>query len=105
MTRYGLPRETVAVTTLSKLFESQVIPHADLVKMDIEGAEFEAILGSPDLFESQRIRAFAFELHHGAIEKRGGDPQAVIRLMEKCGYALAPGLPASVWVAPDPAAG
>jgi FkbM family methyltransferase len=101
MTRYRLPSEVVPVTTLTKLFDSEGIRSADLVKMDIEGAEYEAVLGSPGLFEAHRIKAFAFELHHAAIASRGGDPEAVIRFLQGCGYALAPGLPASVWVSPD----
>lgn len=103
MTRYRLATESVPVMTLLKLFESHSIASADLVKMDIEGAEFEAILGSPALFESRRIKAFAFEMHEAAIARRGGDPKDVIRFLEKCGYALAAGLPASVWVAPGAA--
>lgn len=100
-TRYPLHRETVTVTTLSKLFESAGIHTADLVKMDIEGAEFEAVLGSPDLFKSHRIKAFVFELHHAAISSRGRDPAAVERFLESCGYTVAQGLSATVWVSPE----
>ena len=100
MTRYRLPKEVVRVTTLLRLFDSEGIQSADLVKMDIEGAEYEAVLGSPELFKAHRIKAFAFELHHAAIASRGGDPEEVIRFLEGCGYSLAPGLPASVWVSP-----
>lgn len=101
MTRYRLRSEAVPVTTLTRLFDAEGVDCADLVKMDIEGAEYEAILGSQEVFRSRRIKAFAFELHHAAISSRGGDPEAVIRFLEECGYALAPGLPASVWVSPD----
>lgn len=97
-TRYPLRTETVAVTTLSKLFDSAGILAADLVKMDIEGAEYEAIFGSPELFESHRVKAFAFELHHAAISRRGLDPAALTRFLVSCGYSIAPGLPAQVWV-------
>lgn len=103
-TRYRLPSETVSVMTLSQLFEFAGIQSADLVKMDIEGSEYEAVLGSQELFRSHRIRAFAFELHHEAIRNRGKDPEAVVRFLEGCGYSIAPDLPAQVWVAPVPRA-
>jgi FkbM family methyltransferase len=99
-TRYRLPVESVPMTTLARLFETHGIQDADLVKMDIEGSEYEAVLGSPELFRSGRIRAFTFELHDSAIAARGRDPGAVTRFLSDCGYRVAPGLPAQVWVAP-----
>jgi FkbM family methyltransferase len=97
-TRYRLPRVTVPVTTLEDFVESAQLREIDFAKMDIEGFEYEAILGSPRLFESGRIAALALELHPGPIAHRRLDPAEIARLLEHCGYSLAAGAPTPVWV-------
>jgi len=97
-TRYRLPRVTVPVTTLADFVERAEVPRIDFVKMDIEGFEYEAILGSQQLFESGRIAALALELHPGPIAHRGLDPSAIARFLERSGYSLAAGAPTPVWV-------
>lgn len=97
-TRYRLPRVTVPVTTLEDLVERSELPSIDFAKMDIEGFEYEAILGSPRLFESGRIAALALELHPGPIAHRGLEPAAIALFLERCGYSLVAGAPTPVWV-------
>jgi len=55
-TRYKLPTEIVNTITLKELLCRARIHHADLLKMDIEGFEYEAIFGSRDIFKAHRIR-------------------------------------------------
>jgi FkbM family methyltransferase len=97
-TRYRLPRTSVSVTTLDDLLDQAGAEAVDLVKMDIEGSEYEAILGSPSVFESGRIAAIALELHPALISGRGLDPAAIARFLERCGYAIAAEAPTTVWV-------
>jgi FkbM family methyltransferase len=87
-TRYKLPTEKVETLTLSELFARQAIEYADLVKMDIEGAEYEAILGSQDLFRRRRIGALAVELHPAAIQKRGLNKDDIHSFLHDAGYAI-----------------
>jgi len=97
-TRYRLPRVTVPVTTLEDFAARAELARIDFAKMDIEGFEYEAILGSPRLFESGQIAALALELHPGPIAHRGLDPAAIARFLSRCGYALAADAPTAVWV-------
>ncbi|HKS40546.1 MAG TPA: FkbM family methyltransferase, partial [Blastocatellia bacterium] len=60
-TKYAVPTETIDTVTLEKLFTTYSIDVCDLMKMDIEGFEPEAIFGSASLFEARRIRALALE--------------------------------------------
>ena len=96
-TRYRLPTETISTITLPDLFSLAQIEHADLVKMDIEGFEYEAILGSLELFKERRIKAIALELHPNAITKRGLDPAEITRLLESCGYETLREFSNTVW--------
>lgn len=98
-TRYRLPTEVVQTITLSELFSLCEIDRADLVKMDIEGAEYAAILGSPDLFRGHRIRALALELHPTIIRKRNLDPNAITEFLGRSGYHLDSRLENTVYVA------
>ena len=70
MQKYKNPKEVVEMTTLEKLFENEKIKNIKLMKIDIEGLEYEAILGSQDLFKQNVIENIALELHPSIIEKR-----------------------------------
>lgn len=87
-TRYSLPTESIDTITLSDLFTKFSIEYADLMKMDIEGFEYEAILGSPELFREQRIGTIALELHPSAMQQRSLDPDKITDLLKNCGYHL-----------------
>lgn len=54
----------VQVSTLDTLIHSEQIPPPDYVKMDIEGLEFDALLGARDCFE--KFRPTLFLATHGA---------------------------------------
>lgn len=85
-TSYRLPAVSVAAVTLAELLDRTGLATADLVKMDIEGFENEAILGSPDAFRRHRVRAIAVELHPPILRQCGQDPEAVPRFLTECGY-------------------
>lgn len=85
-TKYALPVETVRSTTLEALLDETRVTSVDLLKMDIEGSEYEAILGSPGLFRERRIRAIALELHPHALSARGRSPVDITGFLEECGY-------------------
>lgn len=90
VTKYRVPTQQVGTTTLSELFRRHGIDRADLVKMDIEGFEHEAVFGSPELFEQRRIRAFALEIHPSILRQRGHDPFALHEFLSRCGYRTDP---------------
>lgn len=85
-TKYRVPTEVVQTATLSELFERYSIEVADLVKMDIEGFEYEAIFGSPNIFREQRVRYLALELHPPLLERRGLEANAIMKFLAECGY-------------------
>ena len=96
-TSYKLPTEVIGTVTLSEVFRIAEIEIADLVKMDIEGFEYEAILGSPELFREHRIKYLALELHPEMIQKRGFEPKEISAFLRECGYEMDPRFPIPVW--------
>jgi FkbM family methyltransferase len=97
-TRYPLPAQEITCMTLEHLFARWRVPRGAVVKMDIEGWEYEAILGSQDLFRSNHVRALLLELHPHLMLPRGRDPEEIVRFLASCGYRGAPGTQGLVWV-------
>jgi FkbM family methyltransferase len=77
-------RETPQYTLETLARQMGVLPTH--IKIDIEGYEVEAISGAQDFLG--RVRPIVFlELHNAVIRQRGKDPEQVLRMMERCGYA------------------
>lgn len=97
-TRYRVPTETVPTLTLAQLLEAVNPAGAPVVKMDIESWEYEAILGSPEVFLNGRIRALVLELHYPMMRRRGRPPAEVPDFLRASGYTLAPDGAGLLWV-------
>lgn len=100
-TRYAVPTERVHLTTLARLLEDHQATRPALLKMDIEGFEHEAILGSAELFQNHRIPLLMLELHERALAHRGLDPRAVPDFLAACGYRQLPESAGLIWAAPS----
>lgn len=70
-TRYSLPSERVKKRTLSSILNQIDVERVDLLKMDIEGHEYEAVMGSKEVFRSHRVKAIALELHTDILTEKG----------------------------------
>ncbi|MEC4985903.1 MAG: FkbM family methyltransferase [Oscillatoria sp. PMC 1068.18] len=88
ISRFSQPKQETTALTLTQLFEQQGIATCDLLKVDIEGFEYEAILGSKELFEQHRVRAIALELHPYHLAKRGLSAQDIVNFLTSCDYQL-----------------
>ena len=85
-TRYEVPTQDVLQTTLDRLFRLLSLRSVRLMKMDIEGLEYEAILGSRDLFRSSAVEYLALELHPTILERRGRPEKDIAKFLNECGY-------------------
>jgi len=85
-TRYPVATQRVTTMTLTRFFEIAGIERVDLMKMDIEGFEYEAILGSKDIFKSGRVGGLALELHPPALSRRNHSADEIVRFLESSGY-------------------
>lgn len=59
----------------------------NVIKLDIEGYEYEAIKGSVAFLTECRPVLF-LELHLNYLEQRKLSPKAVVELLQRCGYAF-----------------
>ena len=77
---------TVPCVSLADLFERHGIERCDLLKLDVEGAEYEILFGAPpDVLSS--VGRIAAEYHAGGGEP-GFTPDALASHLEACGFAV-----------------
>jgi FkbM family methyltransferase len=70
-TKYGLRTEEVDGFTLSEFCRRAGLDRCDLMKVDIEGAEYDVFMGARDFLQTGIIRNIALEIHNSILEKRG----------------------------------
>jgi FkbM family methyltransferase len=99
-TKYKLPTQEIVTMTLEDALDASGIATADLMKVDIEGHEYEALLGSPKVFEQHRIKAIALELHPTILAGRGKRAEDITHMLERCGYTLTEAFGNMVWRSP-----
>lgn len=76
-----------SLDTLTKQFNLS----PDLIKIDVEGAEFEVLKGMTDVLETKAPRVYMeVHLHHGrgSLELFGGSLGEILRLFERRDYRL-----------------
>jgi len=85
-TRYRVPTQDVLQTTLDGLFKFLSLRSVRLMKMDIEGFEYEAVLGSREVFLGTTLEYFALELHPTILARRGKPEKDIVDFLADCGY-------------------
>ena len=85
-TKYKIPTQIVPQVTLSGFIDLLDVTKIKLMKLDIEGFEYEAVLGSRDLFASEVIESIALELHPSILAQRGKSGEEIVAFLEDCGY-------------------
>jgi hypothetical protein len=85
--------------SLASLFARCGISNANVMKVDIEGAEYEAVFGSREIFAEHRVKVLALDLHLAQL----GDARTMelIGFIEGCGYRRDMRYENTVWRAPD----
>lgn len=82
--REGRQKMEVSVTTLDTFVQDRGIERIDLIKMDIEGAEWGAICGGIEMLKRGVVRSMIIEVHEeilGEIKSR-----EVLKMMNEVGF-------------------
>ena len=79
--------ETVRMTQVKTVAVGQVVPGpVDLVKVDVEGAEFEVLEGMGDLLSDADAPVLVVEWNPACLQNAGRDPLELPRCLEELGF-------------------
>lgn len=79
--------QNVEAVTLDAYCERIDGSEIDLLKLDVEGAEIDALRGAAGLLATRSIKRILFEVSRPQIEALGHAPDAAFRLLTDNGYA------------------
>lgn len=79
---YPVRWQDVEADTLSAILDRHEISHVHCLKVDIEGSECEAILGSKNLFTNGRVGTIFIELHHSVLLSRGRAASEIVEFLK-----------------------
>ncbi len=80
--------ETVRLVSLNAYCETNGIEQIDLMKIDIEGGEYNAFVGAESLIRKQAIKCIFFGLSEWAANRNGHSTRDIKRLLLDAGYRL-----------------
>ncbi len=84
---HSVSSEQADATTLDRYCETNHITSVDLLKVDVEGAEFQVLLGARRMLEAHRIRCITFEFGQTTFDM-GNDPCNLEAYLASVGYVL-----------------
>ena len=87
-TRYWQPTETIRSLTLADLLAKCGLRNVDLMKVDIEGAEYDVLMQAEDVLRAGLIRVLAVDIHESVLARRGLSPERLRSRLEDYGYRL-----------------
>lgn len=79
--------EEASATTLDLYCERHSIPSIDLLKVDVEGAEFQVMLGARRMLQAHRIMCISFEFGQTTFDMEN-DPNEIEAYLKDLGYVL-----------------
>lgn len=90
--KYGIhvkPVETekVTTTTIDSYCQKYGITKIDLLKIDVEGAEYQVLLGAREMLEKKRIRCCVFEFGQTTFDMHN-DPNQFEAYLKEIGYSV-----------------
>lgn len=79
--------EDIQATTIDAFCEKNEIARIDLLKLDVEGAEYQVLLGARHMLEEKRIRCCVFEFGATTFDM-GNSPEVIEEYWAGLGYKL-----------------
>lgn len=79
--------EEVPATTLDLYCERNKVAEIDLLKIDVEGAEYQVLLGARRMLLERRVRRVTFEFGQTTFDM-GNSPERIETYLREVGYAL-----------------
>ena len=79
--------EEALATTVDSYCKENSIQRIDLLKIDVEGAEYQVMLGARRMLQEKRIGCCVFEFG-GTTFDIGNNPDEIESYLDECGYKI-----------------
>ena len=79
--------EKIITTTIDSYCQKNSIANIDLLKIDVEGAEYQVLIGARRMFQEKRIRCCVFEFGQTTFDM-GNDPNQIEDYLKQLGYRI-----------------
>ena len=78
----------IDVTTVDGIIKSNNLKKIDLLKIDVEGFEYEVLLGCKSAFELGTIKKIICEIHSDFLKAKKFDEQKIYTLLKSMGFEI-----------------
>jgi len=78
----------IIVDTIDNLISSRNIGTVEMLKIDVEGYEYEVLCGCKDSFKGKKIKKIICEIHSSYLEKKGLDEKMIYSLLKENGFSI-----------------
>ena len=76
----------IEVTTIDDIILSKNLNLVNLLKIDVEGFEYEVLLGCKDALKKDKIKKIIIELHPSYLEPKGKNEELIYTFLNKHGF-------------------
>jgi len=80
--------DIVNVTTIDRILSSRRIDKVDMLKIDVEGFEYEVLLGCKESFKKNKIKKIICEIHPNFIAEKGIKEKHILCMLEENGFTV-----------------
>jgi FkbM family methyltransferase len=80
----------VPLSSGDKILENKQALPPNVIKIDVEGYEYEVIMGMATVLQHKNLRCVGVEVHFGVLHQRGLDhaPKSITQLLAKAGFKV-----------------
>tara|TARA_Y100000741_G_C18247319_1_gene555997 strand:- start:683 stop:1561 length:879 start_codon:yes stop_codon:yes gene_type:complete len=78
----------IEVTTIDEIISSKNLSLVNLLKIDVEGFEYEVLLGCNDALKKNKIKKIIIELHPKYLKYKGIDEDLIYTFLRKYGFNI-----------------
>lgn len=78
----------ISIDTIDNIISSRNISKVDMLKVDVEGFEYEVFLGCKKSFKQNKIKKIICEIHSTYLKNKGIDEKTIYSLLEKNNFLI-----------------
>ncbi len=78
----------IIVDTIDDIISSRNITKVEMLKIDVEGFEYEVLCGCKNSFKENKIKKIICEIHSKFLKKKGLDKNSIYAILKENGFSI-----------------